>query len=459
MFGRGQRFIGWFGAAALLLGACGSTTDSLGFDEAAVGVAGSAAAPGAGSSGSGSGNEGGHGGDIAGLGGEGGVTTEGPALAPLTGPDSYPNPFKDELGKTTQQIEDRIANVYRQLFRGDDDEVIFYEEGPGEASIRDILHDDIRTEGIGLGMLIAVQRDERADFDALYTYTKNQLAGSGPSAGYFRSKCDAVSGPPVDCFDPYGMQMITMSLVFAHGRWKSDDTIDYEAEALAAFDVMLNKEDHNRGTPDGVTDMFHRQARLPFDVPDVSSVAYTRPSVAMPGFYELWAQATGNSFWTEAAAAGREYLTDASDPDTGLTPLRTYFDGLPVVRRDDEVSAAFDSQSYRTQLNIVLDLIWSAEPDGRQVALCDRLIAFFARVGINKYGAAYELDGTVIDGMRDPSLIAVNGVAAMPSSHADRVAFIQKVWDLPTVKGEPRYYSGIMQLFSLMALGGQMRVY
>lgn len=409
--------------------------DSLGYDDAAVGAA-------AGSAGDGGG-------------GDSGMT--GPSLAPLTGPDAYPNPFREELGKSEQDIEDRIASVYRQLFRGDEDEVIFYEEGPGEASIRDILHGDIRTEGIGLGMFIAVQRNERADFDALYTYAKNQLAGSGSSAGYFKSKCDGPSPPAVDCFDPYGMQVMTMSLVFAHGRWQSDGAVDYEAEALAALDVMLNKEKNNGGTPDGITDMFSRQAKLAFDVPHTSAISFTRPALAMPGFYALWQQATKNPFWGEAAEAARDYLLAASHAETGLTPLRSDFTGAPV-RTVPGFSDIFEAQSYRVHLNLVLDLIWNG-PDERELEVCDRLIAFFASAGIGTYGSSYELDGVVVEMMRDPALVVVNGVAAFQSAHSARVDFMRRVWDMPTVKGEPRYYSGILTLFSLMVLGGQMQVY
>jgi hypothetical protein len=61
--------------------------------------------------------------------------------------------------------------------------------------------------------------------------------------------------------------------------------------------------------------------------------------------------------------------------------------------------------------------------------------------------------------MRDPALVSVNGAAALVTNHAERVAFMQKVWDMPTVTGEPRYYSGLLTLFSLMVLGGQMQVY
>ena len=131
--------------------------------------------------------------------------------------------------------------------------------------------------------------------------------------------------------------------------------------------------------------------------------------------------------------------------------------GAPVLT-DPGFSDIFEAQSYRVHLNLVLDLIWNG-PDARELEVCDRLIAFFVSVGIGTYGSSFELEGAVVESMRDPALVVVNGVAALPSTHSARVDFMRRVWDMPTVKGEPRYYSGILTLFSLMVLGGQMQVY
>ena len=46
--------------------------------------------------------------------------------------------------------------------------------GTDQAEIRDTFHnDDIRTEGFGYAMMIAVQLDKRTEFDRMWTYVKS----------------------------------------------------------------------------------------------------------------------------------------------------------------------------------------------------------------------------------------------------------------------------------------------
>ena len=83
----------------------------------------------------------------------------------------------------------------------------------------------------------------------------------------------------------------------------------------------------------------------------------------MPAYYDLWAQATGDSFWTRAAVAARAYWQRSSDPTTGLIPVRTTFAGEPEMYWDKYLA-----ESYRAQVSMALDQIWtSAEPDEWEV--------------------------------------------------------------------------------------------
>src|SRR5688572_14102098 len=124
----------------ILAVACGSTVDTVGYNASGVsGGAGGAGGAGA-EAGAGIPSEAGAGGDAgaAGAGAAGGVTPDGgvggvPAggtagtggvlgtggLRPLTGPDTYPNVFKDVLGKTDLEIANKISKTYEQLFHGD----------------------------------------------------------------------------------------------------------------------------------------------------------------------------------------------------------------------------------------------------------------------------------------------------------------------------------------------------
>ena len=394
--------------------------------------------------------------DSLGYNGPGGIP-----LGPLTGPPSYPNAFRDLLGKTDAEIAAKIDATFAQLFHGDPvSQAIYFPMGTDRADIQDILHGDVRTEGIGYGMLIAVERDKRDELDRLWTYAKSTLQiASGPNSGYFASFCDkgtTTSG----CLDPFGLQQMLMALVFANDRYTRGDAgatrVDYAAEARALLSLMRHKQDQNGGVIDGVTDTFDAATTLVLDVPNVSAAGVGRPSAEMPAYYELWAQATGDPFWTAAAAAGRAYWQRAAHPTTGLMPVRATFAGAPVAGSD-----TFLPESYRTQLNMVLDQIWSGS-DGWSVAEGNRLLGFFSSVGIDSYGGSYSLDGaTTLSAPHEVALVAMNGVSALTATEltdADRLAYVNAVWNLDIPTGNARYYAGLVDLLALLVLGGQLQV-
>ncbi|HWP04844.1 MAG TPA: glycosyl hydrolase family 8 [Polyangiaceae bacterium] len=385
-----------------------------------------------------------------------------PTLTALTPRQDIPNPFHDVLGKTDDQINKLVKDAFAQLFHGEDDEVIYFAEGDDAASIRDILHSkEVRSEGMGLGMMIAVELGKQDEFDKLWAFAKREfknfqagtglLSVSGASAGYFNSHCDTSTGTTLTCVDPYGMEHFAMALIFAHDLWADSGRHDYEADALALLDVMKNKEEQNGGIIDGVTNVFDAETRLALDIPELPA-AQTRPSVLMPAYYTLWAEATGDKFWLDAAQAARDFFPTVASTKTGLMPLRAYFDGIPVPGSDTA-----NTEADRVFINIVLDEIWSGNnPSG--VSACNKVLSFFSDVGIDKYVGTYDLDGKALSTGRESSLVVVNGITASISKNADRKDYIQDVWDQPLVTGTNRYYSGILQLFAFLILSGKMQV-
>ncbi|WP_437730788.1 glycosyl hydrolase family 8 [Sorangium sp. So ce1335] len=397
----------------------------------------------------------------AGSGGNGGSGGDSSSddLRPLTGPETYPNPLRDVLLKTDEEIAAKIEDRFNQLFYGDPyTEAIYYpSHGAADQSyIWDVLHTDVRTEGLGLAMIITVQLNKRVEFDRLWRYAKTvHRSRSGPNEGYLTSWCDNPEGKAF-CVDPFGQQQAAMALLFAHGRWGSDGAdIDYGAEALALLDVMRNKEEQNGGVVAGVTNTFDPETKLVFDIPHTSAANTTRPSILMPAYYELWAQATGDPFWSEAAASARAYWKLVAHPRTGLMPVRADFDGKPLPGSDD-----FGAEAYRTPLNMALDHVWFGV-DPWQVEEADRLLAFFSEQGIDTYGGAYTLDGEASSEpmTREAALIVMNGVTGLVAQNEERAEFIEAAWSMPPSVGMPRYYSGLLQLLSLLTLSGQFRVY
>lgn len=372
-------------------------------------------------------------------------------LAEVPGPASYPNAFRDLLGKTDAAIENKLTAAYEQLFHGDPaSEAIYVPVGSEQAYLLDALHGDVRSEGSAVGMLIAVELDRQDELDRLWSYARSELkVTSGPASGYFRSFCDEHE----PCLDPYGMQLFALSLVLAHGRWGSSASHPYDRDAVELLGALRDREQQNGGVLDGIVSVFDATTHLVREQPRLDSAGYTRSALEMPAAYDHWARATGDPFWHEAALAARTHLSASADARTGLWPLRSYFDGKPVPGASD-----FTAQAYRTQLNLALDALWQ-NPDPKRAELADRSLGFFTLQGLGSYGSAFALDGTTLDPSRRQALIAVNGALAVAASRPERVAFVDAVWNQSIPTGEARYFDGILYLLSLLTLSGQLRVY
>jgi oligosaccharide reducing-end xylanase len=386
--------------------------------------------------------------DSVGHNGPGGIT-----LKPLNRPATYVNPFKDWLGKTDAEITSRVDLAFEQLFHGDAlSEAIFIPVPPDQAYIYDFFHQDVRTEGIGWGMIVAVELNKRDEFDRLWRYSKAAIRfDTGTSQGYFLSSCDTESGKE-PCTDPFGMQQFVTALLFAHDRWGSTGSVDYATDVIALLDVMRHKEKADGAVADNVTNVFDPVTHLPYDFPDAGSAGRTRPSIVMPAYYELWAQATSDPFWSRAAQAGRELLKKSAHPITGLLPVRSTFEGTAV---SGSGSGSFQPEAYRAQINIALDEIWAPGREPWNVDEADRVLGFFTDVGFDAYGTSYRLNGEVLNPAREPSLQATNGITAAASTAVNKQAFVQVVWDMTTPFGPVRYYQGIVYMLALLVLSGK----
>jgi oligosaccharide reducing-end xylanase len=407
-------------AACVLLSltGCGSTLDSLGKDPQAV------------------------------------ATPEGGTPAPLnalSGPSTYGNAFRDLIGKSDADIAAKIAAAFAQLFHGDPTtQAIYFSMGVDQANIQDLFHGDVRTEGMGVAMIVAVELNKRDEFDRLWTYAKAVLEQtSGPATGYFNSVCDDTT----KCFDPYGMEQFVTALLFAHDRWDPANTTSYASDASSLLDLLQNKERENGGVISGVTSVFDDGTELVREQPSIAEAGYTRSALEIPAMYDLWAQASGNVFWTGAAAAARAHLVAAADTTTGLWPMGSYFDASPVASEN-----TYGAQGYRSQLNLALDTLLGGATAG-EGAEADRLLGFFTTQGVGNSGKTYALDGTVLDATHEPGLVAVNGALAISSSRVNRADFVTAVWNMPIPTGDVRYYDGILYLVSLLVLSGQYQVY
>jgi oligosaccharide reducing-end xylanase len=381
-----------------------------------------------------------------------------------------------EAGHPQREIDAKIAAAYRQLFHGDSEsELLFFPSGENAngplAYIPDVQHHDVRSEGMSYGMMITVQLDEKAEFDALWNWSMTHMYHSDaahPSFGFFSWQM-AYDGTVMDELPaPDGEEYYAMALLFAANRWGSGQGIyDYQAQADRLLDNMVHRQP--------ITGMVKqrggmREHTVGKEVNDEHEMILFSPdernrmtdaSYHLPAFYELWARwgpKRDRAFWARAARASRDFFVKAADPKTGLAPNLSAFDGTPLGFRGPH-SAAFREDAWRVAMNWSVDWSWWAK-DRRERELSDRIQAFFESQGIGDYGDNWNLDGTLLRPRHSPGLVATNGVASLAATDEARARrFTEALWSLDVPKSQVfRYYDGLLYLMSLMHAAGRFRV-
>jgi oligosaccharide reducing-end xylanase len=374
---------------------------------------------------------------------------------------TYQDLFEDLLGKSKAQVKARIDNAFAQLFHGDDStERVYYPAEPDMACMVDILHKDVRTEGMSYGMMIAVQLDKRDEFNRLWNWAKTFMQHrSEPRKNYLAWHCET-NGAIIDSTAASdGEEWFVTALFFASARWGNGEGIfNYKAEAQAILDAMLNKE--GKTSSDGkIMNMFSKKEKQVVFVPSVDAAGFTDPSYHLPHFYELWARWAdkNKTFWCEAATVSRSFFKRAAHPSTGLMPDYAHFDGSPLDRwgggNDD-----FRFDAWRVGMNVALDYAWFAK-DSWEVTQSNRLLNFFHSQGIGTYGNLFKLNGTKIADDHSTGLVAMNAVACLASTNVNRRDFVEELWNTPVPRGLYRYYDGLLYMMAMLQVSGNFRIY
>ncbi|HWV49912.1 MAG TPA: glycosyl hydrolase family 8 [Microbacterium sp.] len=403
-----------------------------------------------------------------------------PALPPAPVPPSqgayetgnYRNLFQEwDPTLTSEAVTAKLDSYWTSFFTGTDDtKRLYYPAGANAngamAYIKDTGNDDVRSEGMSYGMMIAVQMNKKAEFDALWNWAKtNMQHKTGARSGYFCWQANFAGS----CIDNNpasdGEEYFATALLFAGNRWGDGTGIyDYTDEGNAILNTMLHKEDMNGGVVDSTTNMFNRANRMIVFVPFASAAGFSDPSYHLPAFYELWGrwatgyngnQAADRQFWLDAAERSREYFIQATDPATGLNPDYAEFDGAP---NNTGSHGAFRFDAWRTSVNWAVDYAWWAD-DPKEKVLTDRLQSFFEGEGMTGYVNQYALDGTPLSTDRSPGLIASTGAASLAATDQRAWKFVEELWKLQPSTGKYRYYDGLLNYMALLHASGNFRIY
>ena len=117
----------------------------------------------------------------------------------------------------------RLTRAYQQLFHGDPQtQAIAFAAGSNANGplmyVTDWANHDVRTEGMSYGMMIAVQLDKKAEFDAIWNWAKTYMYISDPKAPsyeFFAWSCKTDGTHNSEGAAPDGESYFAMALLFA----------------------------------------------------------------------------------------------------------------------------------------------------------------------------------------------------------------------------------------------------
>ena len=427
----------------------------------------------------------------------------------------YPNLFVERLNKTPAETRERIERAFQQFFHGDgQEERVYFETGANQngplAYVTDWANNDVRSEGMSYGMMIAVQLGKKREFDALWNWSKTYMLNTdaqNPSRGYFAWSMSTDGTPRSTGAAPDGEEYYAMALYFAANRWGNGKGIyNYRSEADTILRGMRhhplltgttpfrihakdppfiepstpwpspnNRSEQAQAAKEGKPWPSYRRNRAPRAVavgPMVdeehamirfvaeTSIPGTDPSYHLPAFYELWAlwgPREDRDFWTRAAGSSRELFQKAAHPETGLSSDRTDYDGKPLPNWDG-TPGMFAYDSWRTISNIAVDHSWFAK-DARQSALSNRIQGFLFNQGLHTFADKYTLDGKPASERHSVGMVAAAAVGSLAATPGEvSTAFLEELWQTPMPAGEQRYFDGMLYLMSMMHLSGEFRV-
>jgi oligosaccharide reducing-end xylanase len=386
----------------------------------------------------------------------------------------YRNLFA-EIGKSQAEIRKKVDSAFQQLFHGNvTNETVYYEAGTNAngplAFVTDIKHLDVRSEGLSYGMIIAVQLGKKAEFDAIWNWSKTYLYVSEtnhPSFGFFTWQARTNGARMSQFVAPDGEEYYLTALYLAAHRWGSGTGIfNYQEQA----DELLARMRHRpvisgevpwRGGSRKIQAgaLFDEAHNMVLFSPSDERARFSDPSYHLPAFYELWARRGPKedaAFWKQAADVSRDYFVKVTHPVTGLNPCYANFDGS-LVLRSGNYGTNFSYDAFRTAGNWSVDWSWWAK-DPRQCELSDKLQAFFESKGTN-YGCVFTLDGRQLEDRHAQGLIAVNAVASLAATNPRWKRYVEELWNTPTPEGLERYYEGLLYMMALLHCSGEFRIW
>jgi oligosaccharide reducing-end xylanase len=388
------------------------------------------------------------------------------------------NLFTDLLGVPVGEVDQKVITAVNRFYGiGTNEQTqppvansgyrVYYElpQDRSMAYIWAVDANDIRSEGMSYGMMIAVQMDMQEQFDKLWKFARTFMqfpANSNLTAWryYFRWQGSvntsnaqnwqvnymANTGPAPD-----GEEYFAAALYLANRRWGSDGGVNYLQDAQNLSSAMLNNQ-----SAGGRTAVINGGSNMVVFFPSGGTANYSDPSYHLPAFYELFASdgpQQDAARWRQIANVSRGFFVSSANPTTGLHPDYANFDGTANSGGSNHNQFRFDA--WRVIMNMAVDFSWFSS-DARLKTQAEKYHAFFgSRIGNGSVvNQTFNLDGSGAGGGSSTALTATLAAGALASGAANRAEYVENLWNVPQQNGTYRYYQESVYLLGLLATSG-----
>ena len=364
----------------------------------------------------------------------------------------YTSPFKTFLGKTDKDIQDKLDELWNHYFGGQNDKTVYYEDNDG-GYIVDINNNDIRSEGMSYGMMIAVQTNHKEQFGKLWNWAKKHM-WSNPAtggSGYFAWQANR-DGSVRDWGNaPDGEIYFMMALLFAANRW---DDAQYMKDAQSILKACWKGNGQS---------LYSEQSFIATFQPSDGNNTWGDASYSLPAFVDLFSRwsTTNTDKWKKATKATRDHIYNSANPQSGLCSDYSNFDGTPhYAFSDNSTKYAFDA--IRCPMNYGMDSYLFGVDMERQTKIAKVITDFFERDGY-RHGH-FNWDGTSGYGDFTIGQAGANAVATYAlleeENYKDLVKkVLQKAWDSKPIVGSQRYYDGLVHYLAMLHLTGNFKIW
>ena len=287
---------------------------------------------------------------------------------------------------------------------------------------------DTVSEGISYGMIMAVYFDDQATFNGLWQYKQIHNDGLGLMNWNINSGGGTQNGnSATDADEDIAYALYLAFYQWGNGAFNYKNLADAEVLKLKSYDLDGN----NRVKPG---DSF-------------SSCQY--PSYLFPNEYAVFGKQTSDTFtWNQVITSSYNAINSSRDNGTGLIAEQCQMGG-GIGGGCGVSSNQYQYNSCRVPFRMALDYVYYGT--GNANTELTKLHTFFNSIAANSVADCYNITGGACGGFNNA---AFEGPAA--TSFMNGGASLQNYYNQLMSYNDNSYYSGALQLLTLLLLSGNM---